>query len=252
MALLIGWYLLFLGVLVGIAVACYRPLRARLGAWVALLPVAAVLVLGALLVPMPMHGGFTTPVSILWEEAASALRDKKAPRERYVDPTLEAYLHTRFAGALEFSPEVGGRGRLRVATGTAFGRGWYEPESGLVWTDPLRWPEAAQLPTLEAARDFCARQAPIGYWALPTDAELYFFWRAGGPVVSPNPGFDTVAQLVDLDTGMAIPTYHRGARTGYVVRCVGRAPGAPEGGYTRRDVALSDWNEYQLAGGRGY
>ncbi len=252
MALLIGWYLLFLGMLAGVAVTCYRPLRARLGGWVALLPVAAVVVLGALLVPMPIHGGFTTPASILWEEATSALRDKRAPRERHVDPTLAAYLKTRFAGALEFSPAPGRSGGLRPVTGSAFDSGWYDPDGGLVWSDPLPWPEAPDFPSLAAARDFCASQAPAGYWALPTEGELYFFWRAAGEAVSPNRGFDSVAQMLDLDSGIAIPTYHRGTRPGYRVRCVARAARAPAGGYTSRDVPGADWNEYQLAKSRGY
>jgi hypothetical protein len=101
-------------------------------------------------------------------------------------------------------------------------------------------------PDLDQARAFCADIEPKGFWALPTEAELSLFWKAGGYRFSPLADYGTAGLLenVDLQTEMLSLRISRNGT--YAFRCVALGPGAPAAGYSSKDIPLEEWNAYQL------
>jgi hypothetical protein len=165
----------------------------------------------------------------------------------------------RFGGRLAFEPGT------RVTPGWQHGRSpqghefWLDEASGLIWSDVLPMYPVEPEALLSEARRTCAEHAPRDSWALPTDAEGFFLWRNGGNEVLPERPGRFVSERVDTDFEMSIPIVRivRGgsARPNgqwqdalpWVVRCVALSSTAPRRGYLDLDVALEDWNAYQLA-----
>ena len=185
-------------------------------------------------------------IEILIEEWQTQQQRREVQvQDKERDAFIES-LKSRFAGPLDFQiiePSVGSWSKITTAGGI---EGWYESQNQLVWTDLLPWPDVPPTPSLDDAKAFCQALSPHGYWALPTDADLYFFWKADGPKVSPGQGFSSLAYSVDIGLKMEWLTVFRGRQAGYTLRCVARGPGAPETGFTGKDIALSEWNTFQL------
>ena len=239
------YYAVFLIVAIVIAVLTYKALHHRsrlLAAGVSSLPVIVL----ALFYPIPIHGGVTFLIEILIEEWQAQQQNRGVRIQEEAQDAFIDSLKTRFAGPLAFQivgPSLGSWSKITTVEGTA---GWHESQNHLVWTDLLSWPDAPPVPTLQDAKAFCHSLSPQGYWALPTEAELYFFWKADGPRVSPGQDFSSLAYSVDIDLKMELLTVFRGQRPGYALRCVARGPDVPEMGFTQDDIALAEWNTFQL------
>jgi hypothetical protein len=227
------------------ATAGYLLLR-RWGRGPAIAGVALGVLAGALLFPFPIHGGVTFLGAALWEEIGLLADSQTARRDERRDEHFRKALERRFAGDLPFVP------------GKALAPPWmeailpdgsavlYDAESGLIWSSPRTVRSWEPGGDLEPGRRFCAQQAPEGYWALPTEGELYGFWAHEGHRLSPWTGQSTPSVLVDEALRMEIPVWDRGRDSGVAVRCVARSPMAPKAGYPQADVELSRWNTYQL------
>jgi hypothetical protein len=240
-----SYYGLFCVLAVVAVFAGYRALRHR-GRLPAAVLSLSVLALLTLLYPIPVHGGFTFLAEILIEEWAAHRRSEGDRAVQRAEAAFVARLEARFAGPLAFrilDRAPGGWARVATDEGT---EGWYERKSRLIWTDMLPWPDAPASPPLEGAVAFCNAVPPQGYWTLPTEGELYFFWKAEGAAISPGRGYSSMAFMVDTGLQMELPTVFRGTRAGYTLRCVARSPKAPEAGYTRDDVELGAWNAFQI------
>lgn len=227
------------------AFACYRALRHR-----GRLPAAAlsliVIVVLALLYPIPTHGGLTFLAEVVVQEWAAHRRSEGYSAAKHAEAAFVERLEERFAGPLAFRIlDRAGDSWARVTTDEG-SEGWYERRSQLLWTDPLPWPDAPPSPTLEQAVAFCNAIPPEGYWTLPTEGELYHFWKADGAAISPGQGYSSMAFTVDIGLQLELPTVFRGKRAGYTLRCVARSSKAPKAGYTRDDVELGAWNAFQL------
>ena len=123
---------------------------------------------------------------------------------------------------------------------------WFDTDSGLVWSDPLTVPAWAAGGDVKPGREFCANRAPQGYWALPTEGDLFTFWEHAGYRVSPWSGQSTPSLLVDEGLRMELPVWYIGRDRTVAVRCVARSPRAPKAGYSRTDIDIERWNRYQL------
>ena len=237
------YYAVFLVAAIAAVVLSYRALRHRSRFLAASFSIVPVVVL-VLLYPIPIHGGVTFLIEILLEECQTQQQRHEVQVQEEQNACIEI-LNSRFAGPLEFhilEPSVGTWSK--ITTGKI--EGWYESQSRLVWTDPLSWPDAPSPPSLSHAKAFCQALSPEGNWALPTEAELYFFWKADGLRVSPGQGFSSLAHIVDSGLKMEFLTIFRGHQAGYALRCVARGLGVPETGFTQDDTALSEWNTFQL------
>jgi hypothetical protein len=177
------------------------------------------------------------------------LADRQAEQqEQRRDEGFRNAMEQRFAGDIAFVPGQ----RLTepwmealLEDGTV---AWFDTESGLVWSD------AQTVPSWEFGGDldvnpghaFCAGKKPDGYWALPSEGELFTFWEHEGYTVSPWTGQSTPGVLIDEMLQMEIPVWYRGTGQSVAVRCVARSPRAPMAGYFRSDIDTERWNRYQM------
>lgn len=227
------------------ATAGYFLLR-RWGRGPAITGVVIGILAGALLFPLPIHGGATFLGAVLWEQIEQLTDSQAARRDERRDESFRREFERRFAGDLAFVP---GKSRASpwmeaiLPDGTA---ALYDAESGLVWSSPRTVRSWEPGGDLEPGRRFCAQLSPEGYWALPTEAELYGFWAHEGHRLSPWTGQSTPSVLVDEALRMEIPVWYRGRDSGVAVRCVARSPRAPKAGYPQSEVDLARWNAYQL------
>lgn len=201
---------------------------------------------GGLLFPFPIHGGVTFLGEVLWEEVADWVHGRAERRAERRDEVFRRSLERRFAGDLEFTLDGRRQGvwvEAELEDGTF---AWYDSESGMVWRDPRTagsWDTDAGL---ARGRRFCAELSPPGYWALPTEGELFGFWDHKGHLVSPWTGESTLSVLVDEGLRLEIPVWYRGSGSTVSLRCVARGPRAPKAGYFQSDVDPTRWNQYQL------
>lgn len=242
--------MIFFFVIVGIAAllgaaAGYFLLR-RWGRGPAIAGVILGILAGALLFPFPIHGGVTFLGAVLWREIAQVNDSQEARRDERRDADFRSGFERRFAGDLAFVP------------GKSLGTPWmetvlqdgstvlYDAESGLVWSSPRTVPSWEPGGDLGPGRRYCAQQLPKGYWALPTEGELFGFWAHEGHRLSPWTGQSTPSVLVDEAQQIELPVWYRGRESGVAVRCVARSPRAPKAGYPQAKVDVARWNAYQL------
>lgn len=230
------------------------PAAASLAAWlvlrrrgrpVALAAAATCLLLGGLLAPLPVHGGFTTPLFIALHELSRAPDAVKEIRDDATIQDRRRSREARFTAPLEhveLGPLVPPFRELRTSTGE---RAFIDGSSGLIWSlaEPWSQPEADPL---VAARAFCARRAPEGRWALPSDAELALLWDHGGTALTGGPPFNAVSYSARDDVPFDVPMLRARSAAGPLLRCVARSAAAPAGGYVDADVPLELWNRFQL------
>jgi hypothetical protein len=235
---------LYLLILVAGAVAVFRWQRkhGRSRAWLAS---GLAVITALLLLPIPIHAGFTFLAEILVHELKDEWRQAEVVQKDERKAAFAAKLAGRFRGRLPLPMTEQAGVHWRTFPRGGSGRGWYDPGSGLIWTDVLAL-EGGIAPGLEQVRAVCGKQEPPGFWALPTEAELSLFWKAGGYDVSPQGSFGLVGLLEDADLQTELLTLQRGRDGSYGVRCVALGPAAPLSGYAQKDIPLADWNRYQL------
>jgi hypothetical protein len=204
------------------------------------------LLAGGLLFPFPIHGGVTILGEVLWEEVDQWVRGQADRREEKRDEEFRRALELRFAGDLPFLPGGRHQGIWMEATLEDGSLAWYDAESGLVWSNAQTVPSWEPGGDVEQGHRFCFQKWPEGYWALPTQGELFSFWEHAGHEVSPWTGQSTPSLLVDEALRLEIPVWYRGSGATVAVRCVARSPRAPKAGYLQSDVDLSRWNQFQL------
>jgi hypothetical protein len=243
------YLLVFFGIYVLIvafvAAGIFRWLKNRGIGW-ALLASGLGVALLSLVFPIPVHGGFTFPVEIMLSELRSkrVQIEQKESKERQ-----EAFLEklaARFAGPLVLpvrEPLTEQLSSFMTAHGI---RGWYDSRSGLAWTDMLPLERTGAPPDLDRAKAFCAAIEPQGSWALPTEAELSLFWKAGGYRFSPLADYGTAGLLENVDLQIEILSLRTSRNGTYALRCVALGPGAPAAGYSSKDIPLEEWNAYQI------
>ncbi len=199
----------------------------------------------ALLVPLPIHGGFTFLFEALLSELSTYREAVEEVGVQVERRAFEKKLESRFAGPLDYTvvdEPAPGWERVRTPAGVD---GFHERASGLVWSELLARGEVAPF-ELERAKEICRGLPPAGTWALPTSAEWYFFRKAKGERVAPDEGYGTVSFTVDTEMGLELPTTHLGQGRKLALRCVARTGAAPARGYIRDDVPLEEWNRDQL------
>ena len=204
------------------------------------------LLAGGLLFPFPIHGGVTFLGEVLWEELDGWVRQNAVRREERHDKDFRRTLDKRFAGDLSFVLHRRLQEPWMEAVLEDGSVAWYDTESGLVWSDVETAPWWESSGDIDQGRRFCSAKPPVGYWALPTQGELFWFWEHAGHQVSPWTGQSTPSVLVDEKLKMQLPVWHRGRGETVAVRCVARSPRAPKVGYLQSDIDLSQWNRYQI------
>jgi hypothetical protein len=227
------------------ATAAYLFLR-RWGRVPALIGVLLGFFFGGLLFPFPIHGGVTFLGAVLWEELSWWAQRRVARREERRDEDFRRTLEQRFAGDLPFVPRKRLQGLWMEAMLEDGSIAWYDTESGLAWSDAQTVPSWEPGGDIEPGRRFCSEKPPTGYWALPTEGELFMFWEHAGHRLSPWTGQSTPSVLVDEMLNMQLPVWYRGSGKTVAVRCVARSPRAPKVGYLQSDIELSQWNRYQM------
>jgi hypothetical protein len=223
----------------------YLVLR-RWGRGPAILGVLLGILAGGLLFPIPIHGGVMFLGQVLWNEIEQLADAQAERRDQRRDEIFHSSFERRFAGDLPFIPSRSLEApwmEAMLPDGTV---ALYDTESGLVWSNPRTVPSWQADSDLDPGRRFCARQQPAGYWALPTERELYEFWAHAGHRLSPWTGESTPSVLVDEALRMEIPVWYRGREATVAVRCVARSPRAPRAGYPQADIDTSRWNQYQM------
>jgi hypothetical protein len=255
-----GIFFLFYGVatliIVGGGVLVYRWIghhNRMLGVFAGLFS-AAVLVL---IWPIPIHGGFTLLGAIMFDELRDEWERVDTVRAARKDQRFMQRLEARFVGVLEYDGVVELAGNWSAVTLPTGEVAWLDKHSGLIWSKPLLLTTDTPLGALEAGKTLCREQAPVGYWALPTEAERYQFWRAAGEQHLPHKVAPAMSYLVDEDMRMELPSVslppsgsgnnRSGGAVQLTLRCVARGPTAPARGYIRGDIPLAEWNRYQLA-----
>jgi len=242
---LLMFYGIYVLIVFFVAASIFRWLKHR-GIGRALLASGLGVALLSLVFPIPVHGGFTFLVEIMLSELRSERVHIEQKERKRRKEAFQEKLAARFRGPLalpvreQLTEQVSS---FMTANGT---RGWYDARSGLAWTDMLALERTGAPPDLDRARAFCADIEPKGFWALPTEAELSLFWKAGGYRFSPLADYGTAGLLenVDLQTEMlSLRTSRNGT---YALRCVALGPGAPAAGYSSKDIPLEEWNAYQL------
>lgn len=211
--------------------------------------------------PIPIHAGFTFLGAIMIDEFRDEWERVEVEHAARKDQRFMQGLEVRFAGAIEYVRVVELAGSWSTVTLPIGGVAWLDKHSGLIWSTPLVLTTDAPLGALEAGKTLCRELAPAGYWALPTEAERYQFWRAAGRQHLPHKVAPAMGYMVDEVMGMEIPSVSLPpARSGnnrtrgaipLMLRCVGRGPAAPARGYIRSDIPLPEWNRYQLAKAAG-
>ncbi len=242
--------MLFMTVYFSIAVAIsgalawlfYRVLRRYLR-FAGRLAIALWLFLAVFLFPIPIHGGFMLSGELWLDAVDEWQRDREWAAEARRDAEFEQALDARFGAPVAVS--VLARNGHWSAVQTAFGPDAYlHRDSGLAFTDPMPWQPVGEV-TWEQAHAHCQQLEPPGSWALPTQAELYLFWRDGGRRVSPWGIGRFVSVLADPAMGIRLTARHLGPGP-EKLRCVARTDVAGAAGFTRDVISLEDWNRYQM------
>jgi len=259
-------YGIVLLVIVGLTVSTYRVLRRRsriVAIGLSLLLLACLV----LLWPVPIHGGITFLGEIFYRELSSAQRQHERDAQQQQTNEFTQRVAARVTGPLPFSviqPLSGSWSKVQTSgevshQASGEGSAWHDSASGLLWSDWLPLQTSTALPTLETARARCRQHPPAGYWALSTEAESYYLWKADGEQHLPAAPASSIAQLLDPKTRLEMPTYHLKTASDnnrqtstrqppFVVRCTARGPTAPTGGYLREDIPLDEWNRFQMRG----
>jgi hypothetical protein len=255
-SVILAFYVIALLVVMGAGIGVYW-IFARHSRWLgAALGLLLVVVL-ALLWPIPIHGGFTFLGEVLYRDLHRQHQARQEVAKQQKKQAFVERIETRLSSTLSFSdaePLAGTWSRVQV-DGTQ--PAWYESDSRLLWSDWLPFKADAALPSLQAAKARCQDQPPLGRWALASEAENYLVWKSGGDKLLPTAPASSVSYWVDEDLGLEMPSYklrhtsnnisQQGGTRPFVVRCVARGPGAPESGYLRKDIPLDEWNRYQLS-----
>lgn len=200
----------------------------------------------ALFYPIPIHGGFTFLFEIMIEELESQANQIKYEQKRDKKIAFLTGIESRFKGTLDFTilkQEVDSWYSVQVADGI---NAFYESNSKLLWRPAMVLEHSVNNPSLADAKEFCRTMPPQGYWTLPNEAEIYYFWKSGGQRIDPGRGNSYISFIVDLETQTEIQTMSIGRRREIAVRCIARSIDAPKRGYTNADISLSEWNTYQL------
>lgn len=195
--------------------------------------------------PIPIHGGFMLSGELYldafreWREERADRKQERARRQR------EELLRdeVRFGDAGSFRVLDGRAPWFRVATGSGEVAYLHRP-SGLVFTDPFPW-QPQGTATWEQADAACKALPPEDTWALPTQTELYLFWRDQGSAVSPWGEGRFISVLHDADLGISLSVRHAGQGPD-LLRCVTRDPANPAVPFTRDRISLEAWNRFQL------
>jgi hypothetical protein len=242
---LIAFYGFFLLILVAVAAGIFRGLRKR-GWGQALIASGLATAFLGLFFPIPVHGSFTFPFEIMLRDLRSERRRVEHQETTDKREAFRLKLAARFTGPLTMTvgePITEQFSSIASAGGT---QGFYDVRSRLAWTPMLPIETAGAPPDLEHAKAFCAQIQPQGYWALPTEAELSLFWKAGGYLLSPLAAYGTAGLLESIDFQTEILSVRISQDGSYALRCVALGPGAPPPGYLSGDIPLDDWNAYQL------
>jgi len=221
--------------------------------------VVAMLMLASLVLlwPLPMHGGFMLLGETLYDEMSRAWqrRDEQRLRQR-----LSHRRAGRFDGALGFAIDEPLGDTLSRVLVDGGGTAWYRSDTSMLYGEWLPLAYQGDLPSLAEGRARCRRYPPAGKWDLSSEAEELLLRRGGADesaALAPAPAA-WLSQLIDVAAGMNMPIYRlRGAapndgrsariKKAFVVRCVARSEQAPPGGYSRDDIPLREWNQYQLS-----
>jgi len=250
------YYAIVLLIILGGGVMVYRRVARRnrlLGVFAGLLSSAALV----LIWPIPIHGGFTFLGAIMLDELIDQWEQVEEKSVVRKDERFLQSLETRFSGTLKYERVIPLAGDWSTVTLSDGGTAWLDNHSGLIWSEPQGLTTDNPLDALEAGKALCRNYVPAGYWALPTEAERYQFWRAAGKQYLPHNVAPAMGYIVDDDIRMVLPSVSlpasglgnnatRGAIS-LMLRCVARGAGAPARGYIRSDISISEWNRYQLA-----
>ncbi len=252
----IVFYLVALLIILACGVLVYRWVRRRHP----LLGVLAGLFCSALLVviwPIPIHGGFTFLGATMYDELVDLWQRVEEKSVARKDQHFLQELEARFAGAIQYERVAALAGDWSTVTLPSGTVAWLDNHSGLIWSEPQMLTTDNPLGALEAGKALCLEYKPVGYWALPTEAERYQFWRAAGQQHLPHKVAPAMGYIVDGDMRMVLPSVSlppsrsannsKSGMTQLALRCVARGPAAPARGYLRSDIALTEWNRYQLA-----
>lgn len=230
---------------------CVRWGRVRAG-FAAILALAAAI----LIWPIPIHGGFTFLFAVAWRELQHNYQRSLEIKQTIKNSAFLHKLNQRFKGPLDVYPRRHINSLWHEVNLQHGARAWLDESSKMVWSELILLETTADYPSLELAKTTCSSLPPKGYWALPTEAENYTSSRSGGDDVFPHSEYNVVSYLVDEQLGLELPTYAMGEKAGnadaasrpghFAVRCIARTENAPLRGYIKSDIALDDWNEYQL------
>jgi hypothetical protein len=245
MTIIFAIFALLVAVALGGALLVYRQLR-RFGRVRAGSASLATLALALLFCPIPVHGGFTFVLEMLVRE----LRQQQVVFQEQVDTSRQQAflqrLEQRFAGPIPHAAVAPAHDGWQPVTIAGSGpAAWLELGHQLIWSEAFLWQEATDF-TLDKPKAFCSGLAPAGFWALPSEAEMVLFWRAGGAQVG-GPTINAVSFSIDEKLLQEIPSVHLGRNGHRFLRCVARTEQAPARGYIDSDIPLADWNSYQLA-----
>lgn len=246
--IMLAFYLLFLAATAGLVIWIYRHLRTR-GRVRALLGGLLGLLGAVLFFPLPIHGGFTFPLEVIWHEWRHLSWQRPSRRAEALDAALLQRMRQRFAGVTEGYTPLRNEGKWQQVMLSPGGTAWLDGESGLLWL-PLQSLPAMDDGTvlmLDEGERFCRSQPPQGYWALPSEAELALLWGHGGHRLMPGNGRGSVAILAEQGLGMVLESHYRGGVGGFALRCVAITATAPREGYLSGQIPLGLWNAFQLA-----
>ena len=243
--IILAFYLVYIALALLLAWRLFR-LTYRRGRLVGLLAAFATLLLTALFLPIPIHGGFTFPLQI----ALDGLQRKEWQQgERHTQQRREAFqqgLAQRFAAPLILSsalPTAEGWRSGELDNGEVV---WLDEASGLLWRPPQPIDGTSSELSLQQAQQYCGAQFPAGHWGLPTEAELALLWQHQGQRLMPGTEQSSVALLAESELQLQLMTQYHGRVAGHALRCVAIAPQAPRRGYMGSDIPLELWNRFQL------
>lgn len=255
MSSILFFFLAALGLILTAGWLVFRLFRRR--PIVAAISAAGIVLLLALLWPIPIHGGFTFLGEVLYSEIERSWREEVETRKAQKKTEFAHRLETRFAGTLDFEATERITERWHRVLVEGRSTGILDSATGMLWSEWLVLPGDGSLPALSTAKDRCRAEAPPDHWALAGETENFHLWKSGGPDVLPAPTWSIVSYLVDEQLSLEMPTYQlRGGTVGnapgdsrrlFAVRCVARSAKAPPGGYARSPIRAEDWNLYQLS-----
>lgn len=207
--------------------------------------------------PIPIHGGFIFLGEVMLDELSRQRQYAEQQQIREADVEFLQKLEQRFAGELPHKASISLTANWDALTLSSNRMAWYDRQSGLVWSESLPLSTTNPLGSVAEASRRCQNYAPQGYWSLPTEAERYQFWRANGSRYLPDKQAPALAVMVDETLRLQMPSASLASGQNnnqsenmsqqLIIRCVARGSGAPQRGYIRSDVPLTEWNRYQLS-----